>query len=115
MTSRLLLPAALRRYAGDQAEVEISGSTLGAALDDLAQRNPQLERKLRDERGELRPHVLLFVDGVSVRTGAAMKTPVPDGAEVFVAPAVSGGWQPAGRCRIYGGVVRPGGFEPPAF
>ena len=91
MTSRLLLPAALRRYAGDQAEVEISGGTLGAALDELAQRNPQLERKLRDERGELRLHVLLFVDGVSVRTGAAMETPVPDGAEVFVAPAVSGG------------------------
>lgn len=91
MTSRLLLPAALRRYAGDQAEVDIRGGTLGAALDELAQRNPQLERKLRDERGELRPHVLLFVDGVSVRTGAAMETPVPDGAEVFVAPAVSGG------------------------
>ena len=42
-------------------------------------------------RLELRPHVLVFVDGVSVRTGAAMDTPVPDGAEVFVAPAVSGG------------------------
>ena len=91
MTSRLLLPAALRRYADERSEVALTGSTLGAALDDLAQRNPQLERKLRDERGELRPHVLVFVDGVSVRTGAAMDTPVPDGAEVFVAPAVSGG------------------------
>ncbi len=91
MTSRLLLPAALRRYADERNEVELTGSTLGAALDDLAQRNPLLERKLRDERGELRPHVLVFVDGVSVRTGAAMDTPVPDGAEVFVAPAVSGG------------------------
>jgi sulfur-carrier protein len=91
VTSRLLLPAALRRYAGEQREVEINGGTLGAALDDLAERLPQLERRLRDEQGRLRPHVLMFVDGVSVRTGAPMDTPVPDGVEVFVAPAVSGG------------------------
>jgi sulfur-carrier protein len=91
VTSRLLLPAALRRYADEQSEVEIHSGTLGAALDDLAERMPQLERRLRDEQGHLRPHVLMFVDGVSVRTGAPMETPVRDGAEVFVAPAVSGG------------------------
>jgi sulfur-carrier protein len=91
VTARLLLPAALRRYAGEDAEVEIRGGTLGAALDELAERLPQLERRLRDEQGLLRPHVLLFVDGVSVRGGVPMETPVRDGAEVFVAPAVSGG------------------------
>lgn len=91
MTSRLLLPAALRRYAGEQTEVEIHGGTLGEALDDLARRLPQLERRLRDEQGRLRPHVLMFVDGVSVRSGAPMDTPVGDSSEVFVAPAVSGG------------------------
>jgi sulfur-carrier protein len=91
VTSRLLLPASLRHYAGEHAEVEISGGTLGAALDDLAGRFPQLERRLRDEQGRLRPHILLFVDGTSVRSGAPMDTPVGDDAEVFVAPAVSGG------------------------
>jgi sulfur-carrier protein len=95
VTSRLVLPAALRHYADEQAEVEIHGGTLGAVLDDLAERLPQLERRLRDEQGRLRPHVLMFVEGVSVRSGAPMETPVPDGAEVFVAPAVSGGRQPA--------------------
>jgi molybdopterin synthase sulfur carrier subunit len=94
MSCRLMLPAPLRRYAEDQHEVEVSGSTLGAVLDDLAARMPQLERRLRDERGQLRPHVLMFVNGVSVRTGAVMDTPVAEGAEVFVAPAVSGGSTP---------------------
>jgi molybdopterin synthase sulfur carrier subunit len=91
VTSRLLLPATLRRYAGDQAEVQIRSGTLGTALDDLSERLPQLERRLRDEQGRLRPHVLMFVDGVSVRGGSPMDTPLPEGAEVFVAPAVSGG------------------------
>jgi molybdopterin synthase sulfur carrier subunit len=91
VTSRLLLPAALRRYADDRDEVAIASGTLGSALDDLATRHPQLERRLRDERGQLRPHVLLFVDGIGVRGGTPMETPVMEGAEVFVAPAVSGG------------------------
>ena len=91
MNPRLLLPTPLRQYADGRAELEISSGTLGSALDELATRLPVLERRLRDERGELRPHVLVFVNGVSVRGGAGLDTPVPDGAEVFVAPAVSGG------------------------
>ena len=91
MTSRLLLPAALRRFADEQSEIEILGGTLGMAFDELARRFPQLERRLRDERGELRPHVLIFVDGESVRSGA-MEARLNDGSEVFVAPAVSGGY-----------------------
>jgi molybdopterin synthase sulfur carrier subunit len=106
MSSRLLLPAPLRHYADGREEVEISGGTLGAALDDLALRLPQLERRLRDERGELRPHVLMFVNGVSVRTGAPMETPVGDGAEIFVAPAVSGG---GGRSEVSANAKESGG------
>jgi sulfur-carrier protein len=91
MSSRLLLPAALRSYANGCAEVEMCTGTLGQALDELAGRLPMLEHRIRDERGELRPHVLLFVDGVSVRGGEGLNTPLTDGVEVFVAPAVSGG------------------------
>ena len=91
MSSRLVLPASLRHYAVELREVDIWSVTLVAVLDDLDSRHPQLERRLRYERCRLRPHVLLFVDGVGVRGGAPMDTPVPDGAEVFVAPAVSGG------------------------
>jgi molybdopterin converting factor small subunit len=91
MSSRLVLPAQLRDCAGGRGEVEVEGATLRAVLDDLAARLPVLERRLRDERGMLRPHVLVFIDGVGVRGGEELDVPVRDGAEVFVAPAVSGG------------------------
>ena len=91
MTSRLVLPAALRDCAGGDRELDVQGATLREVLDGLAERLPVLERRLRDERGQLRAHVLIFVDGVSVRGAADLDTPVRDGAEVFVAPAVSGG------------------------
>ena len=91
MTVTLVVPAALRSCAGGSREVAIDGATLGDVFDQLAQRLPVLERRLRDERGALRPHVLVFVDGVMVRGVADLDTPVHDGTEVFIAPAVSGG------------------------
>lgn len=92
MSARLVVPSALRAAAGGLHEVPVSGATLGAVLDDLAAQLPLLERRIRDEQGGLRPHVLVFVDGLMVRRAAAdMETPVPDGCEVLIAPAVSGG------------------------
>jgi len=91
VSPRLLVPLPLRPLAGGAATVEVHGATLRAVLDDLAVRHPVLERRLRDERGEIRPHVLVVVDGTGVRGGAGLDTPVREGAEVFVAPAVSGG------------------------
>jgi molybdopterin synthase sulfur carrier subunit len=91
MRVRLVLPAALHSCAGGAREVSAEGATLGGVLDDLAQRLPVLERRLRDERGRIRPHVLLFVDGVMVRGDRGLETAVRDGTEVFIAPAVSGG------------------------
>jgi molybdopterin synthase sulfur carrier subunit len=91
MTVTLVVPAALRHCTGGSREVAVEGATLGVILDELAQSLPALERRLRDERGQLRPHVLVFVDGVMIRGGADFDTPLHDGTEVFIAPAVSGG------------------------
>ena len=91
MTATLLVPAALRSYAGGGRQVSVEGDTLKHVLDDLGRRLPALERRLRDERGQLRPHVLVFVDGAMVRPAGDLEVPVRDGAEVYVAPAVSGG------------------------
>ncbi|HEY2705942.1 MAG TPA: MoaD/ThiS family protein [Candidatus Dormibacteraeota bacterium] len=94
MRVTLVVPAALRSCADGLREVALEGATLGGVLDDLAQRLPVLERRLRDERGHLRPHVLVFVDGVMVGDTPGLDTPVDDGTEVFIAPAVSGGRPP---------------------
>lgn len=97
MTVTLVVPAALRGCAGGSRRVTLEGATLGGVLDDLAQRLPVLEHRLRDERGRIRPHVLVFVDGVMVGEVPGLDTPVREGTEVFIAPAVSGGAVPAPR------------------
>ncbi len=91
MTARLLVPTVLREAAGGAAQLTVQGGTVRALLDGLAEQQPLLERRLRDERGALRRHVLVFVNGVQVDPAAGLEDPVPEGAEVFLAPAVSGG------------------------
>jgi molybdopterin converting factor small subunit len=56
-------------------------------LTSLFQAEPGLRNHLIDEEGNIRTHVLVFVDGER----ADLSTPVPDGAEVQVLQAVSGG------------------------
>jgi len=91
MTVTLVVPAALRHCAGGSGSVAVEGATLGEVFDHLAQQLPVLEHRLRDERGMLRPHVLVFVDGVMVRGDTGFAMPVHDGTEVYIAPAVAGG------------------------
>jgi molybdopterin synthase sulfur carrier subunit len=43
------------------------------------------------ERGEIRQHINVFVDGVNIRFAGGLSAPVADGAEIIILPAVSGG------------------------
>jgi len=88
----LLVPGMLRGECGGAARLTVDGSgTLRAVLDEVAARWPRLERRIRDERGELRRFVNVYVDGEDCRRGAGLDTPVPPGAEIQVLPSVAGG------------------------
>jgi molybdopterin converting factor small subunit len=88
------LPGALRPRAGDQSTVDVEvpdTATLADLLDVLAARYPGLERRLRDERRELRRFVNFFVDGEECRRLGGVAAPLHDAAEVQIIPSVAGG------------------------
>ena len=72
------------------AKVEADGATLRAVIDDLVARHPGLADQLLDDGG-LRGFVNVFVDDEDVRYLDGFDTPVGDGAEVAILPAVAGG------------------------
>ena len=91
---RVRLAAALQGHAGGAETVEIDlppPVTVGAVLDALAETHPAVGRRVRDEAGALRRHVNVFVGADNARDLDGAGTVVPDGAEVAVLPAVSGG------------------------
>jgi molybdopterin converting factor small subunit len=94
MAVTVRIPGALRAEAGGASAVECStgdGATLASVLDDMAATWPLLERRIRDERGELRRYVNVYVDGEECRRLEGLGTPVTDRTEILVIPSVAGG------------------------
>lgn len=93
MQVRVSIPSALRAHTGGLAEVTLEGdlATAGDALEALFRAHPGLRDRVLTETGKLRQHVHLFVGDESIRTSGGFATPLSDGVELTILPAVSGG------------------------
>lgn len=93
MSVRLVLPGPLWELADGQGTVELGGkpTTVGEALGALEEMHVGVYDRLMTEQGELRPHVNVFVGTENIRHTGGLETPVTEGAELFILPAVSGG------------------------
>jgi molybdopterin synthase sulfur carrier subunit len=77
----------LKALAGDRAEHELQGGSVGVLLRELERRHPSLAGWIVDERGLIRPHINVFVNGERGRE----RTAVAADDVVEVIPAISGG------------------------
>jgi len=91
VTATLVLPAVLRPSAGGQGLLPTTAATVGEALDGLVVNWPQLERRLRDEQGAVRRHIRIYLESDDISDLAGLATPLPDGARIYIVPAISGG------------------------
>jgi molybdopterin converting factor small subunit len=80
------LPLFLAEQAGGVGRYETEAETAADALRSL----PVVDL-LFDERGELRPLVNVYVDGVDARDRGGLDAPLEDAAEIRVIAAVAGG------------------------
>ena len=91
MPVTLRLPAVLAKAAGGQAVHSARGATVGEVVADVAGRYPELGTRLRDARGEPYPYVVFYLDEEDIRFRDGFRTPVAEGAEIVVVPAIAGG------------------------
>jgi len=90
-TVQVLIPTPLRRYTGGSAKVESSGNSIAAVLDDLNVNYPGLKERVCEEDGEIRRFVNVFINGENVRKLDGAATPVKEGDEIGIIPAMAGG------------------------
>jgi MoaD family protein len=84
------IPAQLRNLTGNEAEAEVEGASVGEALDALYERFDGLRERITED-GELRRFVNVYVGGEDIRFGEGLDTPVGEGDEITILPAVAGG------------------------
>lgn len=90
MAIKVQIPTPMRDQAGGKAEVDVTGGTVKAALDDLLRQHPGLATKLFDN-GKLRPYINVFLNDEDIRYLDEMDTVVTDGVVLALIPAVAGG------------------------
>ena len=77
----------LKKLAGDRAEHLIDAGTVNDVLRELQRSQPAVEGWILDERGTVRRHINVFVNGERAREDAAVG---PDD-RIEILPAISGG------------------------
>jgi sulfur-carrier protein len=91
MSVTVRVPTTLRTLTGGQSEVRVDGATVGEVLASLEAAHPGFADRILDGDGGLRRFVNVFVADDDIRFLDGLDTPVPDGAEVAIIPAVAGG------------------------
>jgi molybdopterin converting factor small subunit len=81
------LRGSLQQLAGGRAEHDLGGATAVELLRELERSHPALAGWVLDERGRIRRHVNVFVNGEQGRED----TPTGPDDRVEVIPAISGG------------------------
>ncbi|MBD2020216.1 MoaD/ThiS family protein [Leptolyngbya sp. FACHB-36] len=91
MSVKVLIPTPLQKLTNNQATVECNGGTIGELLNSLEQSCPGIKARLCDDQGELRRFVNFYVNSEDIRFLEGTNTPLKDGDEVSIIPAIAGG------------------------
>jgi len=91
MSVTVRIPTPLRKITASLDSVSADGGSLAECIDGLDAAYPGLKERLCDEAGEIRRFVNIYVNGEDVRFLQGLATPVKDGDEVSIVPAVAGG------------------------
>ena len=91
MSVLVRIPSPLQKLVNDQAEVQAEGATLREVMQSLVGQNPEFQARLMDDKGELRRFVNVYVNEEDVRFLQKLDTPLKDGDEVSIVPAIAGG------------------------
>jgi sulfur-carrier protein len=90
MSVNVKIPTQLRAATGGEAVAVVEGATVAEVLDALYEQFEELKARIADDDG-LRRFVNVYVGEEDIRFLDGLATPVADGAEVTILPAVAGG------------------------
>ena len=90
MSVTVRIPTPLRSLTGGADLVELEGQTVGAILDALDAKHAGIKDRIC-KQGQVQRFVNVYVNQEDIRFAENLQTPVSDGDEVSIVPAIAGG------------------------
>jgi len=88
---KVRIPTPLRPMTGGKNEVEIAGNTVEQIIENLGSAHPGIKERICDEQGEVRRFINIYVNEEDIRFLIGKDTPLKDGDQVPIIPAIAGG------------------------
>ena len=97
MSITVRIPTPLQKLTQNQAEVKANGANIRELIEDLEKNFPGIKERICDETGEIRRFINIYVNEEDVRFLQQDATPLKDGDEVSIIPAIAGGGRGTAR------------------
>lgn len=91
MAITVRIPAPLQKLTQNQAEVKAGGASIKELIENLEKSFPGIKERICDETGKVRKFINIYVNEEDIRFLQLDKTPLKDGDEVSIIPAIAGG------------------------
>ena len=91
MPTKVRIPTPLRKLTNQEELVETTAPTVGGAIAELQARYPGIRERLLDDAGAVRRFVNVYVNEEDIRFLQNQDTPLKDGDEMSIIPAIAGG------------------------
>ena len=111
MPVSVYIPTPFRRITSNRENVTVEGSTVGEVLDAMEREFPGFANLVYDGDHRVPTHINVYLNNTEIHDLDGIETPVSDGDQVAVIPALAGGAgddvAPAVRDKSVYGVARP--------
>jgi molybdopterin synthase sulfur carrier subunit len=91
MSVKVRIPSPLRTYTNGADVVETAGGSVGEVLDSLKDKATGIEGRLFKGPGQLNRFVNVYLNDEDIRFLKNLDTPVKEGDEISIVPAIAGG------------------------
>ena len=85
------IPTPLQKLTQDKSEVFVAATTIGGCIQELEKNYPGVKQRICDDQGNIRRFVNIFLNEEDIRFLKKEATPLKDGDEVSIVPAIAGG------------------------
>ena len=91
MPIKVRIPTPLRKLTNDEELVQVAATNVAEAIAELQTKYPGIKERLLDETGAVRRFVNVYVNEEDIRFLENQNTPLKDGDEISIIPAIAGG------------------------
>lgn len=85
------IPTAFRRFTDGLPKIDCCAATIAEALNHLTAKFPDLGRHVRDDQGQIRQFLNVYLNDEDIRFLGGEACTIKDGDRVLLVPSIAGG------------------------